>query len=442
MQDEKIFSVTALTEAIKNRLENAFPLVWVRGQVTDLSRPASGHLYFALRDETSRIAAVWFKKDIKSEERFDPLTGEVYADGPRLSLASRLENGQEILCAGRLALYKARGIYQLVLEYASLAGIGNLHAEFERLRAKLAGLGYFSPDRKRPLPPHPKRAALVTSPQGAAVQDFLRLSEKRGLGSAFRLYPVSVQGDEAGPKIAATLRRIGEEGWAEVIVLIRGGGSLEDLWAFNDETLAQAVFASPVPVLAGIGHEIDFTLTDMTADLRAATPSHAAQLLLPDRAELAAALSRANAALRLNAHRRLEDGAIRFENLEKTLARLSPFRMLANRDSRLETEIRLLRKAGAAMLKTREQRLDMALRTLQDSGKLTADKAERRLEVAGLRLEALNPRAPLERGYALARKADGSFLRSRAEVSPGQALTLTVLDGDVAVRVEDRHVGQ
>ncbi|MDR1490951.1 MAG: exodeoxyribonuclease VII large subunit [Desulfovibrio sp.] len=437
MSDGKVLTVTALTDAIRGKLEGAFPLVWVRGQVTDLSRPVSGHLYFALRDELSRIAVVWFKGDIQPEN-FDPLTGEVYEGGPRASLAQRLENGQEILCAGRVAVYRPRGVYQLVIEYASLAGVGGLHAEFERLRARLAALGYFAPERKRPLPRHPRRVALVTSPQGAAIQDFLRLSENRGLAAIIRVYPVPVQGEEAGPKIAQVLRRIGED--ADVVVLIRGGGSLEDLWAFNDEALAGAVFASPVPVLAGIGHEIDFTLADLTADVRAATPSHAAQLLFPDRTELSGRVENLETTLSALCKRRLADAVRRLDGLETGLKRLSPSRMLAAREGRLDAETRLLRAAGRAFLEAGAQSLDAGARRLREAAGQALARAERRLEIASLRLGALSPEAPMERGYALARKSDGGLVRSRNDVFPGELLTLTVLDGDVPVRVEGAHV--
>ncbi|MDR1946201.1 MAG: exodeoxyribonuclease VII large subunit [Desulfovibrio sp.] len=435
MNDDRILSVTALTEAVKNRLEGAFPFVWVRGQVTDLSRPASGHVFFALRDERSTIAAVWFKGDIRPAERFDPLTGEVYGDGPRPSPALSLENGREIVCAGRLSLYAPRGIYRLVVEYAAEQGTGRLHEEFGRLRAKLAADGFFAPERKRPLPLLPRRIALVTSPQGAAVHDFLCLSEQRGPGSEFRIYPVPVQGDGAPPKIIEAVLRIGEEGWAEVLVLLRGGGSLEDLWAFNDEALALALFRSPIPVLAGIGHEVDFTLADLTADVRAATPSHAAQILLPERSELFRALSELDDALRGAVERRLERATGRFASLENGLRRLSPRRTLEARCARLTAEVRLLRGAGKLLLQRGEARLKQAgdkLGVWPQSFRLRAAP----LENLTVRLESLDPHAPLQRGYALARKADGKFVRLRSDVLPGEALTLTVTDGDIPVRVE------
>jgi exodeoxyribonuclease VII large subunit len=441
MNDDRILSVTALTEAVKKRLEGTFPFVWVRGQVTDLSRPASGHVFFALRDEHSRLAAVWFKGDIRPAQRFDPLTGEIYGDGPRPSPALSLENGLEIVCAGRLSLYAPRGIYRLVVEYATEQGTGRLHEEFLRLRAKLAAEGIFAPERKRPLPVLPRRIALVTSPQGAAVHDFLRLSARRGPGAEFRIYPVPVQGEGAPPKIIEAVRRIAAEGWAEVLVLLRGGGSLEDLWAFNDEELARAVCRSPIPVLAGIGHEVDFTLTDLAADVRAATPSHAAQMLLPERAELYRALSDLRAALRETAERRLERASGRFADLANGLRRLSPRRTLEARRERLAAELRLLLGAGRLFLQRGEARLNRACAGLAGRpDKLRLRAAS--LEHLVLRLEALDPHAPLHRGYALARKADGNFVRRISDVLPGEALTLTVTDGGIAVRVEGTQAGE
>ena len=414
MPDEHIFSVSTLTAAIKGRLETAFPFVWVRGQVVNLSRPSSGHIYFSLRDEESSIAAVWFKGRRQSEERFDPLTGEIYDEGPRQSLAAALENGREIVCAGRIAVYGARGVYQLVVEIAREAGLGRLYEEFERLRARLAALGYFSPDRKRPLPPAPSHVAVITAPGGAAIHDFLRIAESRGLGARIRIFPVPVQGEGAPPAIVAALRRVRDEDWAEVIVLIRGGGSMEDLWAFNNAGLAEAIFHSPIPVLAGVGHEVDCTLADMTADVRAATPSHAAQLLWPAREELFRRWSALNSALeRAEAHT-LQGADSRLRTLLRDLERGSPLRRLETWHMSLASGIRRLSSVSSRIIERENHRLERAL----------------------LRLEAVNPHAPLTRGYALAHKADGTFVRMIGDVAPGELLHLMVSDGDIPVRVE------
>jgi len=417
LDDTHILSVSSLTRAIKGNLETAFPFVWVRGQVANLSRPSSGHVYFSLKDEESSLAAVWFKSSHQDCQRFDPLTGEVFEEGPRQSLASSLANGQEIVCAGRIAVYGQRGVYQLVVELAQEAGLGRLHEEFARLRAALESLGFFAPERKRPLPEHPRRLAVITAPQGAAIHDFLRIAQDRGLGAAIRIYPAPVQGDGAPPAIIAALRRIRDEGWAQCIVLIRGGGSIEDLWAFNDEALARAVYASPIPILAGIGHEVDFTLVDMTADLRAATPTHAAQLLWPHREELLREWRRLATALEQAEARWLARQQDRFERLLRGLEWGSPERRLAACSDRLSSALRLL--AGA--------------------GRLLLEKHAARLAALYSRLEAMNPHAPLERGYALARKEDGSFVRLTGDVDPGELLRLVVSDGEIAVCVQGEN---
>ena len=459
MSDEHILSVSELTAAIKGNLESAFPFVWVRGQVVNLSLPASGHVYFSLRDESCSLAAVWFKGSQKPSESFDPLTGEVYEGGPRPSLAQSLENGQEIVCAGRLAVYGARGLYQLVVEIGQPAGLGRLHEEFERLRGKLERLGYFSLERKRPLPDNPRRVAVLTAPGGAAIHDFVRIAEGRGLGAHIRIFPVPVQGEAAPLKILEAMRRVFAENWAEVLVLIRGGGSIEDLWAFNDEALAAAVFGAPIPVLAGIGHEVDFTLADMTADMRAATPSHAAQLLWPPREELSRRVILLENSLRQAEKRYIEDLRQRLAGLARDLDWRSPERALAGWRERLASGLRLLRSAGRLVLEREESRLRACVSSLASApGRLPAraeslSTLERRLRAQGermlieaghsleravLRLEALNPHAPLERGYALVRRMDGAFVTSVADAAPGDALRVTVRDGDIPVRVEGK----
>ena len=248
-----ILTVRQLTAQIKDAVENGFPYVWVRGEVTNVSRPSSGHIYFSLKDENALLQAVWFKGSQKERETFDPLTGEVFEDGPRLSLAGTLRNGQQVICAGRLTVYAPRGGYQLVVELAQDSGEGQLHLALEALKRKLAEKGYFSLERKRPIPEHPPRVAVITAPSGAAIRDFLRLSGERGTGCEIRIHPVPVQGDDAPPLLAEAIGQANAEAWADLIVLIRGGGSLQDLWAFNDERVARAIADSHIPVISAVG---------------------------------------------------------------------------------------------------------------------------------------------------------------------------------------------
>ena len=460
MNEPGIYTVSGLTEAVRGTLEGSFPYVWVRGQVVNVSRPPSGHIYFSLRDESSMLAAVWFKGDQKTGERFDPLTGEVYEDGPKVSMAQSLENGQEIICAGRLRVYGARGVYQLAVDLAQDAGLGRLQAEFDRLRRTLVERGYFAAERKRPLPEHPVRVAVITAPQGAAVQDFLRIAEGRGFGAEIRIYPSPVQGEGAPAKLTAALRRVGNEGWAQVVVIIRGGGSLEDLWAFNDENVARAVFESPVPVLTGIGHEVDFTLADMTADVRAATPTHAAQMLWPEREDLLRRVALLGAALEKTERLYMERLQGRFSSLARELDWRSPEKLLTSWAERLAATVRLLRSAVLRPVERGELRLSrLAAAVARAPGRLPGREAaiqglearlfsaagtfllhgERNVERLELRLEAVNPHAPLERGYALVRNAKGAFVRSKDMVREDELLRIMVRDGEIPVRVQGEN---
>lgn len=413
----RIYQVKELSAALKSAIEGAFPFVWVRGQVSNLSRPQSGHLYFSLKDDEAQLAAVWFKGSQQSGEKFDPMTGEVYEDGPRPALSDSLENGAEVICAGRLTVYPPRGGYQLVVELMQEAGKGRLQMEFERLKAELARLGYFDSERKRALPQSPQRIAVVTSPSGAVIHDFLRITGERGLPAEIRIFPTLVQGEEAPPRIAAALEAAQADGWAELIVLIRGGGSLEDLWAFNTRPVVDAIYNAHIPVLCGVGHEPDVTLADFVADVRVATPSHAAQLILKERRELAQRLDEADMNLCSAISARLRGLEHRFSMQERALHLLSPL-------SRLE-------KGGL--------KLDMAAQALDSAVRGLLNRASSRLAASGMLLAGLDPALPLKRGYALVQKADGSFLRRANEVAAGEKLEVILADGHVPVAVRPGH---
>lgn len=460
-----ISSVTEITQALKDVLEAEFPFVWVRGQVTNLARPGSGHLYFSLTDAGAALPVVWFKSaqgrgGRKSEggEAIDPLTGEVLEPGR--DVAGELEAGQEVLVAGRVTVYPARGSYQLVAELVQPSGVSDLALAFEALKRKLAGKGYFDEGRKRQIPASPARVAVVTAPQGAAVRDFLRLAGERGTGCEIRIHPSLVQGDAAPAQIAARLDEVSREGWAEVVALIRGGGSLEDLWAFNTEPVADAIFRSAVPVVTGVGHEPDVTIADYVADLRQPTPSAVAAGLWPLRTDLMqrvdgleADLGRAFAAI-------LGRADTKFCELRRALGWFSPEKRLERLEQGWREGAERLLRAGGRLLETRRERLAGAVRDvsrafgpadvdgLRDAvGALSAHAGlaqELRLrsggagvEVLAARLSGLDPEGPLARGYSLVRvERTGRFLRSPADVASGDRLNIRTGGGDVAARVE------
>ncbi|WP_374289315.1 exodeoxyribonuclease VII large subunit [Desulfovibrio desulfuricans] len=477
---EAILSVRELTEQLRKTLEGRFPFVWVRGEVTNLTRPNSGHVYFTLKDADAQLQCVWFRHmQRQTSQGFDPLTGEVF-DSPRPSPLELLRNGLDVLCAGRITLYAPRGQYQLAVELMQPAGEGLLAQAFEASKRKLAALGYFNRERKRPLPHDPQRVALITSPTGAAIHDFMELASSRGSGARIRLFPALVQGAEAAPAIVRALQQANEQGWAQVIVLVRGGGSLEDLWAFNEEAVAEAVFESRLPVLAGIGHEVDVTLADMTADVRAATPSHAAQLLWPARAELFQLVDEAEAALVRAARRQLETAGQRLAQYESALRWFSPMRhqarlaeqldglhhrlqraalqwvesVEARRDrlaralrtalsparldlltSRVDALAANMASAMPRLLTAQQQRLDAAHQRLQTAEQEMLARSGRELDKLEFALSAANPLAPLKRGYALVRGADGGLLRSVAAAPVGSAISVRLADGSLAAVV-------
>ena len=432
---DAVCTVGQLTERIKASLAGNFPYVWVRGEVTNAVHAASGHVYFALKDTAALLNCVWFAQAQRAQDH-DLLTGEVFEDGPRPSLARSLTNGQEVVCAGRVGLYAPRGQCQLVVEHAQPAGQGMLAARFEALKRKLAALGYFASERKRPLPTHPTRLALITAPTGAVIRDFCTLSASRGAGAEFRLYPTPVQGAEAAPAMCAALEAINAAAWAEVIVIMRGGGSLEDLWAFNEECLAAAVFASRIPVLAAIGHEGDFTLTDMTADVRASTPSHAAPLLWPERDDLRQALDDLTQALCAAIDGQWAHCERQWERRLMALRWLSPRQVVTRQGERFARARERLARLGLGLCDKPANALEMLQLRLRHAVSGGVQKAEASLEGLRVRLKALDPLAPLQRGYALACDAKGKALRGVGELAVGEAVQVHLADGRLDTRVE------
>ncbi|MHC1752449.1 exodeoxyribonuclease VII large subunit [Humidesulfovibrio sp.] len=459
-----ILNVSDLTRALKDVLEAEFPFVWVRGQVTNLSRPASGHLYFTLSDAEAQLSVVWFRgsqgrggRPGPGGEKIDPLTGEVLEAGT--DAATSLADGQEVLAAGRISVYAPRGNYQLIAELVQPAGISGLAAAFEALKRKLAGKGLFDEARKRPVPPSPARVALITSAQGAAVRDFLRLAETRGTGAQIRIYPALVQGDAAPGQIAAQLDAVNRDGWAEVAALIRGGGSLEDLWAFNTEAVAEAMARSAIPVVTGVGHEPDVSIADYVADRRFPTPSAVAVGLWPLRADLMQAVDGLEAQLARAVAGHLDRAEAKVAELSRALAWLSPAQRLERLEQGWREASQRLLGAGGRYLDQRGREVALALRgltrvfgpqavdqraeqvrALSERLALAADlrlaDASRRAELLAARLAGLDPEAPLARGYSLVHVlgpggAPGPLLRSAGQVRAGAGLRVRTGRGEL-----------
>ena len=441
--DRKALTPSQLNALARNLLEDAFPLIWVEGELGNLSRPSSGHLYFTLKDERAQVRCALFKP--KS-----------------LWLKFTPREGLRVLARGRLTLYEARGDYQLILDTMEEAGEGALRRAFEQLKAKLQAEGLFDQTRKRELPAHVRRLGVLTSPSGAAVRDVLSVLRRRFPLVEVDILPVPVQGDTAAAQIVRMLQAAGRSSRYDALLITRGGGSLEDLWAFNDETLARAIAASPVPVVSAVGHEVDFSLADFAADLRAPTPSVAAELLVPDRADLAAHL-RAQARrlhaiherLLRHAAQRTDRAALRLQALQPQ-ARLDVLRRRqadalrrlhaawAQADQRRRAQ---LRHAAAVLHAARPQRRLSLLRDRLQSlaprpQSATVRALQRRaLQLQGLArsLEAVSPLATVARGYSILQHDDGRIVRSVDDVQAGDTLNARLRDGVLRVRIEKRE---
>ncbi len=435
-----VLTPSQLGALARDLMEGSFPLVWVEGELGGMSKPASGHLYFNLKDARAQLRCAMFRP--KSQY---------------LPFAPR--DGVQVLIRGRLTVYEARGDLQLIVDHMEEAGEGALRRAFDDLKAKLAAEGLFDAARKRTLSKFVHRLGVITSPSGAAVRDVLHVLERRFPLIDVEIIPVPVQGAAAAPAIVNALLWAGASCRYDALLLTRGGGSLEDLWCFNDESVARAIVASPVPVVSGVGHEIDTTLADFAADLRAPTPSAAAELLVPDRAELFAVLYRQRARLdellhrrmdvpaqrtdrawlRLQAlrpHARLERGAERLVELRRRLddQLLRPLARRREHSSSLAARLRLLHPRASLQL----QREILARDAIALQRNFSENMAQRRLHLHGIgrALDAVSPLTTLRRGFAILHDVDGAIVRSVAQTRVEQKLYATLADGSIGLRVE------
>jgi exodeoxyribonuclease VII large subunit len=436
--EARVFTVCELVRAARITLESRFTDLRVEGEVSGLKRSANGHFYFTLKDDEAQIDCVMYAREAAR-------------------LRFRMQDGQQVRCRGRLTIYEARGRFQFSVHAIEPAGAGALALAFEQLKQKLAAEGLFDPKRKRPLPFLPRRLGVVTSAQGAVIRDIVRVAHRR-FPVPILLSPTPVQGGGAAAAIAAALAAIVKVPDVDVVIVARGGGSMEDLWAFNDEALARAIAACPVPVISAVGHETDFTIADFVADVRAPTPSAAAELAVPVAADLMAELHLV--CRRMGRALRGETRALRLD-LERARAALGdPRRFIDVRrqelDDFVERGARALRVAATRrraelravetclfrlhpLRRITDQRATLAAaeRRLVASGTSLLAHRRRMLEALAGKLDALSPLKVLDRGYSLARGPDGQVLRGCAGLGTGDEVTVTLRDGDLRTRIQE-----
>jgi exodeoxyribonuclease VII large subunit len=435
----EVYTVSRLNLEARNVLEGHFETLWVEGEISNLARPRSGHIYFSLKDEHCQVRCAMFRMQ---NRRLD--------FGPA--------DGMQVLVCGRVGIYPERGEFQLVAQYMEEAGAGALRRAYEALKRRLADEGLFDERHKRPLPPLPRCIGVVTSPTGAAVRDVLSVLRRRFAAIPIVVYPVPVQGEGAARRIAEMLDRAGERAECDVLILTRGGGSLEDLWAFNEEPVARALRRCPIPVVTGIGHEVDFTIADLAADRRAPTPSAAAELVSPDQGELRERLAGLARRIERQTRAAMAERERRVEYLTRRL--VHPRRRLGDLSQRLDgLRARLMRAAQAVprlcaatlaarraalgrqnpALRLREHRtrLDRARHALDQSARRLTETRRARLAGLSRALAAVGPAGTLERGYAIVVRAeDGTVVRDPREVDPGDQVRARLARGELLAVVE------
>lgn len=435
----KVFTVTQLTEAISRLLEAEFDFIWLEGEISNFRTPVSGHYYMVIKDETSQIRAVMFRLQTRYL-KFVP------------------EDGMRVVARGRISVYAPRGDYQIILDYLEPLGVGALTLAYEQVKKKLAAQGVFDQEIKRPLPFLPKKVAVLTSPTGAAIRDFLHVIHRRFANIQITVVPVRVQGEEACADMVKALERINQRLNVDVIVLTRGGGSLEDLYGYNQEALAHAIRASKVPVVSAVGHEIDLTISDMAADFRAPTPSAAAELLVAEKEALSRRLrefedrlvSRFNTVLawhtdRLNAltlriqdpRKQIQDRWMRLDDIQQRLVRVMGL-TIKDGHQRLNQEIRTLRRyTPAALISSMRQHRDLYQTALIRAVTAHIRELKRERTFLEKRLTDLSPLSILKRGYSITRKRpENRVLKDTTGVEKGDQVHIRLGEGSLGCRVE------
>lgn len=444
-QEKSILTVSQLTRKIRNLIEYRVGAVWVEGEISNLRKQTSGHQYFTLKDKGSQLSCVLFR-------------------GNAAKLSVDLEDGQEIQLFGDVTVYEPRGNYQLIVRQAQLKGLGALQAKFEALKNKLHEEGLFDPKIKLPIPTFPNTICIITSPTGAAIKDILSVLKRRAPWVSVILYPVLVQGDSAAKEIAEAIQNI--ENWSQegkikidTVLLTRGGGSLEDLWPFNEEKTARAINSLSLPVVSAVGHEIDYTISDFTADMRAPTPSAAAELLVPDAQEIRSQLQSINRSLSYRVSDTLDRWKERLDYLGTNTLINEPKRKLADLDQSIDLKMDSLKSALMDSIRGKKDSIsDLGNRVsichpakqletvlgqfrildnrLRNAAQSLINRSNERSEKAAVAIKALGPESVLDRGFSLTHGKDGKLITSTKNVNSGDKLETRVSDGTINTTVD------
>ena len=434
-------TVSELNRRARALLEKGIARLWVEGEISNLARPASGHVYFSLKDDSAQIRCAYFRQRQR---------------GPTINL----KDGDQVLTFGRVSIYEARGDYQLIVEQVEPAGEGELRRRFDALKKKLAAEGLFDEELKLPIPELPRRIGVVTSPSGAAIRDILTVLKRRFAAIPVIVYPTAVQGEAAANQIVSALHAAANRAECDVIIIARGGGSLEDLWPFNEEGVARAISDSPIPVVSAIGHEVDFTISDFVADLRAPTPSGAAELVVPDQAEWLRSLTATAARIASLGRRYLEDHYQELDYLSRRLSQSSPAAIVARQTDWLKNlqqvltgavrhdlvrrsralelvRTRLLQRSPAIEVQYSVQRAAELRQRLKNIGSGLIERLGNRLRLAERALQSVSPLATLERGYAIVSDLDsGEILTDASATKAGSAISARLARGSLTATVD------
>ena len=416
MSRDPAISVSQLNRKAKSLLEAGIAKLWVEGEISNMARPASGHIYFSLKDEKAQVRAAWFRQRQK---------------GPAISF----KNGDKVLAFGRVSLYEARGDYQLIVEDLEPAGEGVLKQRFDALKKKLLAEGLFDEERKQPLPSLPTRIGVITSPSGAAVRDVITVLARRFPAVPVVVYPSAVQGDAAPGELITALQKAIDRDECDVLIMGRGGGSLEDLWAFNDEALARAIVECPIPVVSAVGHEVDFTIADFVADVRAPTPSGAAEIVVPDRHDW---LRRINVLAARIAHfgeRAVEDRAQQVDWLASRMAAAMRRQILSQRHDLQTLRSELVQLSPAVSVQRSIARLGSLQQRLSSCTKQQLSDWNHRVALLGRALHSVSPLATLDRGYAIVLDAEGKAMTDAKTAKAGDEIRARLSKGELIANV-------